>query len=64
MEQKEAEWIEESDRVNHWHCSSCGFVEGWRCTIEKYCPMCGAKMRGKQKVENVPIKLENKTFFR
>ena len=37
-------WVKEEDRDNHWHCSVCGFVEGWRCKFERYCPMCGAKL--------------------
>lgn len=38
-------WIKEPDRHNHWHCSECGFTEGFRAKINKYCPNCGADMR-------------------
>ena len=41
-ESKQGHWIEEKDRVNHWHCSECGFVEGIRYKIEDFCPKYGA----------------------
>lgn len=37
-------WIEEPDRVNHWHCSNCGLVVGMACMAYKYCYNCGARM--------------------
>lgn len=39
-----AYWVEEPDRVNHWHCSNCGVVEGIHCMTMNYCPKCGARM--------------------
>lgn len=39
-----AEWVKETDRMNHWHCSRCGYVEGVHTAVCKYCPNCGAKM--------------------
>ena len=39
-------WVEEPDRVRHWHCSACGTVQGIACSVMKYCPECGAKMDG------------------
>ena len=37
-------WIEEPDRMRHWHCSECGKVQGITCIGMKYCPECGARM--------------------
>lgn len=61
-ERKEGEWayescsrlIDETDegRVytieKRWNCSQCGFSKGFRKyrPDEKYCPNCGAKMKG------------------
>ena len=42
---RQRRWIPEPDRHYHWHCSECGFVEGARAKINKYCPNCGADMR-------------------
>ena len=39
-----AEWIEESDREGHYHCSNCGVVWGVSAMAMKYCPNCTAKM--------------------
>ena len=44
-------WIPEPDRHYHWHCSECGFVEGFRAKINKYCPNCGAQMEWSEKDE-------------
>ena len=41
-----AEWVEEHDRVEHFHCSACGVVWGVSAKAMKYCPGCGAKMNG------------------
>ena len=41
---KRARWVEEQDRVRHWHCSACGTVQGIACSVMKYCPECGARM--------------------
>ena len=38
------EWVEEPDRVNHYHCSNCGVVWGVAAKAMKYCPNCAAKM--------------------
>lgn len=40
----QGEWIEEPDRVNHYHCSKCGVVWGITAKAMKYCPNCAAKM--------------------
>lgn len=37
-------WVEEKDRLNHWHCSECGRVRGVSIIFMNYCPHCGAKM--------------------
>ena len=37
-------WVEEPDRVNHWHCSNCGCVVGLARAAYKYCYNCGAKI--------------------
>ena len=43
----EAYWL--FDRLGHWKCSSCGYMEG-RIAEDKrlraYCPVCGARMKG------------------
>ena len=39
-----AHWIEEPDRVNHWHCSNCGCPVGIASIAYRYCYVCGAKM--------------------
>lgn len=39
-----AEWIKETDRDNHFHCSACGVVWGVSAKAMKYCPGCGATM--------------------
>ena len=41
---KHGRWVEETDRVNHWHCSNCIVVWGVTHRAFKYCPNCGAKM--------------------
>lgn len=41
---KRARWVEEEDRINHWHCGECGFVTGRAYRFYTYCPNCGAKM--------------------
>ena len=38
-------WIEETDRVNHWHCSECGYTIGLKFSSDNYCPQCGADNR-------------------
>ena len=38
------EWVEEPDRVNHYHCSNCGVVWGITAKAMKYCPNCATKM--------------------
>lgn len=37
-------WVEEKDRLSHWHCSECGKVQGMSILFMNYCPNCGAKM--------------------
>lgn len=39
-----AHWVEEPDRVNHWHCSNCGCPVGIASIAYRYCYVCGAKM--------------------
>ena len=39
----QGEWVEEPDRVGHYHCSNCGVVWGIAAKAMKYCPNCGAK---------------------
>ena len=39
-----AHWVEEPDRVNHWHCSNCGCPVGLASLAYRYCYVCGAKM--------------------
>lgn len=46
-----AQWIEEPDRHNHWHCSACGFVAGIVLRFYNYCPNCGAKIGGDNDAE-------------
>lgn len=41
---KHGRWVQEEDRVNHWHCSNCIVVWGVTHRAFKYCPNCGAKM--------------------
>ena len=40
------EWIAEKDRSYHWNCSQCGYVVGPIKMDCKFCPNCGANMRG------------------
>ena len=40
------EWIEETDRHLHWHCSHCGYVIGVLKMDSDYCPHCGSQMNG------------------
>lgn len=40
-----AHWVEEPDRVNHWHCSNCGCTVGLASLAYRYCYVCGAKMK-------------------
>ena len=40
----QGEWVEESDRRGHYHCSNCGVVWGVYAKAMKYCPNCAAKM--------------------
>ena len=40
-ETKDAVWVNEADRENHWHCSNCGHVEGLAHKLMNYCPNCG-----------------------
>ena len=42
------EWIAEKDRFYHWHCSQCGYVVGPIKMDCKFCPNCGADMRGSE----------------
>ena len=44
LKERTGRWVEEPDRLRHWHCSECGFVEGVVCGMENYCPNCGAQM--------------------
>ena len=39
-----AYWVEEPDRVNHWHCSNCECPVGIASIAYRYCYACGAKM--------------------
>ena len=42
---RKGEWKEDETGNGFWICSSCGFVSGaW--LLYKYCPHCGADMRG------------------
>lgn len=45
LEQQDAQWVYESDRINHWHCSRCRYVTGVAGLMDNYCPHCGAKMQ-------------------
>lgn len=40
------EWVPEPDRHYHWHCSECGYTVGVVRMDCKYCPNCGANMKG------------------
>lgn len=40
----QGEWVEEPDRVGHYHCSNCGVVWGIAAKAMKFCPNCAAKM--------------------
>ena len=40
----QGEWVEEPDRVGHYHCSNCGVVWGIAAKAMKHCPNCAAKM--------------------
>ena len=40
----QGEWVEEPDRVGHYHCSNCGVVWGIAAKAMKYCPNCATKM--------------------
>ena len=44
-----AHWVEEPDRVNHWHCSNCGCTVGLASLAYRYCYVCGAKMDGERR---------------
>ena len=45
--QKEGEWIVSGMFDDFLKCSSCGYQQPWQTAIEyKYCPNCGAKMKG------------------
>lgn len=37
------EWIEENDYMGFYDCSECGYKVG---IMNRYCPNCGADMRG------------------
>lgn len=37
-------WVKDRDRVNHWHCSNCGFTEGRFHTVMLYCYKCGTRL--------------------
>lgn len=41
---RHSEWVEEKDRVRHWHCRECGLVEGMAHYMMHFCPNCGANM--------------------
>ena len=45
LREQETTWVREEDRVNHWHCEKCGFVEGMVAHIHNYCPRCGRKVK-------------------
>lgn len=45
-------WVRETDRVNHWHCSECKYVQGITCATMRFCSWCGADMRD---AENEPM---------
>lgn len=40
------EWIPETDRHYHWHCSECGYVIGAMRMDADFCLKCGADMTG------------------
>lgn len=44
-EPESTSWVKELDRVNHWHCLKCGYVEGCVSQEYKYCPHCGRKVK-------------------
>ena len=43
---KRGEWIPETDRHYHWHCSECGYVIGAIRMDADFCLKCGADMTG------------------
>ena len=43
---KRGEWIPETDRHYHWHCSECGYVIGAMRMDADFCLKCGADMTG------------------
>lgn len=47
QEPKDAHWVCEPDRRQHWHCSECGYVTGPAGLMGNYCPECGAKVQKK-----------------
>lgn len=55
--ERKGEWIEEHEPFTwmgyiKWHCSCCGFKCGYGQKIDfptKFCPDCGADMRGEEK---------------
>ena len=45
--QSEGEWIVSGMFDDFFKCSSCGDIHPWQTAIEyKFCPNCGAKMKG------------------
>ena len=48
-------WVKEEDRVNHWHCSECGYVAGIFCKFDKFCPRCGTYMEDYNNKNDIEI---------
>lgn len=42
-ERNEGHWINDTN-YSGWTCTNCGYHDG--CAVYKYCPNCGARMKG------------------
>ena len=51
-EQKTGKWIKKHGIINCSNCKQCGWSESFEATVHrfKYCPNCGADMRGEDNV--------------
>ena len=45
-ERQQGKWIQLKDNVHHFMCSVCGDADYYEDWIPKFCPECGARMRG------------------